>query len=301
MLQLRIENCNAQNADLISDFLEGFGAVSVTMTDKFDNPILEPDLGTMPLWPNVIIEALFDEAHDLEEIQRDLLLIYPDLLCSVTTVLDEEWEKTCLNNFTSQIFANKLVVSPSWIECEVENTVNLTLDPGLAFGTGSHATTYLCLDWLANKDLSGKNVIDYGCGSGILGLAAIKLGAATVSAFDIDNQALIATKNNAEVNNISADTLNIVSDKNLLLKSDIIIANILLKTLIKLKEEFIGLLFKDGLLVVSGILVEQTKELIKEYEPDFTLVAAEFKDGWAVLVFKLGQGNSLNMPEQEDM
>jgi len=288
MLQLTIENCTAENSELISEFLEGFGAVSVTMTDKFDNPILEPDLGTMPLWPNVIIDALFDDANDLDEMQRDLLLIYPDLLCRVTTVSDKDWEKTCLHNFNAQIFANKLVVSPSWLECNIENTVKLTLDPGLAFGTGSHATTYLCLDWLATKDLSGKNVIDYGCGSGILGLAAIKLGAATVSAFDIDNQALIATKNNAEVNNINADKLHIISDKNLLVKSDIIIANILLKTLIKLKNEFIGLLHEDGLLVVSGILVEQTKEIIADYESDFTLVAAEFKDEWAILVFKLG-------------
>jgi ribosomal protein L11 methyltransferase len=286
MLQLQIENCSQDNAEVIADFLENLGAVSVTMIDQYDDPILEPELGTMPLWPHVVVKALYELNSEIELIKHALLTNYPDIKYAIETLPEQDWEKTCLVDFKPQKFGEKLLVCPSWVTPPSEDTVNLTLDPGLAFGTGTHSTTSLCLTWLEKITLTQKTLIDFGCGSGILGLAALKLGGKHVFAVDIDEQALIATENNAAANNIDKTQISISKPDELFEKVDILIANILLKTLIKLKSNFIKLIKENGLLVVSGILACQTDELIEEYKSDFNLSSIEFHDDWAMLVFE---------------
>lgn len=165
------------------------------------------------------------------------------------------------------------------------DAVNLMLDPGLAFGTGTHATTSLCLNWLEQADLKNKSVIDYGCGSGILSLAAIKLGAKHVYAVDIDNQALQATQNNAYVNHITESQLSISSPEALQNPVNLIIANILLAPLINLKERFHQLLPSGMHLVTSGLLEEQAPLLIEAYDSAFNHIATEYCEGWSLLVF----------------
>lgn len=285
MQQLKIENCQQENAELISNFLEELGAVSITMVDKYDDPILEPELGTTPLWPHVVIHAIFDSDTDSMLIENNLTNTYPDLIFSIDNLPNKDWEKECLVDFKPQRFGSKLQVFPSWIDSSNTNTINLILDPGLAFGTGSHATTSLCLKWLDETDLTQKELIDYGCGSGILGLAALKLGAHHVFAADIDSQALIATKANAEANNITSQQISIVNPNDLKKKVDILIANILLNTLIKLKLEFIKLIKPNGLLVVSGVLSHQTEELITAFKEDFNLIEKNYENDWAILIF----------------
>lgn len=287
MLQFEIKNCNKDNAEDIVDFLEESGALSVTMLDQQDDPILEPELGTMPLWPCVMINALFEEEISIEEAKRYLDAKYINLQYSQEILPEKNWEKACLDNFKSKQIGDKLLICPSWIIPDKSDMAVLTLDPGLAFGTGSHATTELCLFWLVNANLDNKVLLDYGCGSGILALSAIKLGAKHVYAIDIDEQALIATRNNANVNNISNQNLSVLTpdaiDKN---SVDIIIANILLKTLISLKSQFLKLLNAEGQLVTSGILIEQIDELIQAFSPEFHLIITQQSEEWAMLVFQ---------------
>ncbi|OGV35085.1 MAG: ribosomal protein L11 methyltransferase [Legionellales bacterium RIFCSPHIGHO2_12_FULL_35_11] len=300
MYQLVINNCVRENAEEISDFLEEFGALAVTMLDKFDDAILEPELGTMPLWPNVILNAIYPDDEDFDFLKQLLSDRYPDCIYSIDKVPEKEWEKECLVDFKPQKFGDKLLVCPSWITPPTTDTINLTLDPGLAFGTGAHSTTALCLTYLEKIDLKNKNIIDYGCGSGILGLAALKLGCKHVIAVDIDDQALLATKKNATTNNINDSQITIVKPELLTGKADIILANILLKTLIDLKSDFIKLLDSshianhsrdfsikpNGLLVASGVLATQVEELITEFEPEFSLITIEYNGDWALLVFR---------------
>ncbi|MDP3561506.1 MAG: 50S ribosomal protein L11 methyltransferase [Legionellaceae bacterium] len=287
MWQLKIEHCNQDDAELISDFLEELGAVSVTMTDQFDDPILEPEPGSVPLWPHVVLHALYEPSCNMDLITHALSTQYPQLSYFLDTVVEQDWERTCLVDFKPQRFGKRLWICPSWLTPPVPDAINLILDPGLAFGTGSHPTTALCLNWLESIDLEQKTVIDYGCGSGILGIAALKLGAAHVHAVDIDEQALIATKNNAITNHLDLNTLTTSYPDILHTPVDVLIANILLLPLLKLKTRFRELLKDTGFLVVSGILANQMQELIDTYQPDFTLIASNREADWAVLTFEI--------------
>lgn len=287
MLQLNIANCNQVDAELISDLLENLGALSVTMTDQFDDPILEPEPGSVPLWPHIVLHALFEP-----EINTDLVIStctkeYPHVSCSLETLPDEDWERACLVDLKPTQFGKRLWICPSWLTPPENNAINLILDPGLAFGTGSHPTTALCLTWLEQADLTHKTVIDYGCGSGILGIAALKLGASHVHSVDIDEQALIATKNNAITNQIEMSKLSIDYPDSLDSSVDLLIANILLAPLINLKTSFHKLLNKNGILVLSGILANQTNELVDEYKSDFELLNSSIEGDWALLCFKI--------------
>jgi len=285
MLQLQIENCNKDNAEQIVEFLEECEALSVTMLDQNDDPILEPELGTMPLWPCVIINALFDSSANFDVIKEFLDNNYISIKYSIDVLPEQDWEKVCLDNFKPKQIGDRLLICPSWITPVKQDIPTLTLDPGLAFGTGSHETTELCLAWLEKNDLNDKNIIDYGCGSGILGLSALKLGAEHVYALDIDEQALIATKNNAITNNIPPGKLTILQPEVIDCKADIILANILLKTLISLKQDFLSLLNKKGIIITSGILVTQVEELINAFSPEFNLISVDKISDWAMLVF----------------
>lgn len=284
--QLKIEHCPCADVEALSDELHELGALSVCLTDKNDNPVLEPTPGTTPLWPEVTIQTLYDQAEEAQRVKEHLLKTRPDLSCSIEHLADKDWERAWMDDFKPQRFGQRLWICPTWLTPPQPDAVNLMLDPGLAFGTGTHPTTSLCLTWLEQANLEGKTVIDYGCGSGILSLAAIKLGAAHVFAVDIDPQALQATTNNAQTNSIDAAALIISTPEHLHTTAELIIANILLAPLLQLKEQFHQMLLPGALLVVSGILKEQEHSLIAAYQPMFSLQQVNNLDGWSLLVFQ---------------
>ena len=286
MFQLQINACQRDEIEQLSDELEIAGALSVTLTDQYDDPILEPAPGAAPLWPHVVMHALFCETSDAEEAALIVSATRPHLSYAIESLPEQDWERACLDQFHPQKFGKNLWVVPSWITPPEPNAVNLILDPGLAFGTGSHATTSLCLTWLDQARLKRQQVIDYGCGSGILALAALKLGAAHVYAVDIDEQALLATQNNATSNGIPLTDLTVCQPEALDAKVDLLVANILLAPLLTLKSRFRSLLKEDGALVVSGLLAEQVPTLIDAYQGVFAHLESVIDNGWALVVFR---------------
>jgi ribosomal protein L11 methyltransferase len=286
--QLQIDLCPSDEIEKLSESLENIGALAVTFTDKFDKPILEPELGTTTLWPDVIVSALFDDELLACDTKKQLMTLHPHLVIIIETVAHKNWQQEWMATLKPQRFGHNLWICPSWLTPPDPNAINLILDPGLAFGTGSHPTTSLCLTWLDKTTLVNKTVIDYGCGSGILAIAAIKLGALHVHAVDIDTQALQATENNALLNNIKLTTpdshLTISLPNALHNRVDIIIANILLQPLMVLKTDF-HTLCVDGLLVVSGILITQVPLLIETYTTYFVHQETHYLEDWALLVF----------------
>ncbi len=285
MLQLQIEHCHRDEIEKLSDALEETAALSVTLTDKQDDPILEPELGTTPLWPNVVVQALYAEEIEAQLAVQMLSKDYPHLSYTLQILPEQDWVSVCKDDVKPQQFGSRLWVCPTWITPPEPDAVNLILDPGLAFGTGTHPTTFLCLTWLEQANLLEQQVIDYGCGSGILALAALKLGALHVNAVDIDEQALVATQNNATSNGISSTRLTIDFPDSLKMPADILIANILLTPLINLRDRFHELLKAHGTLVVSGILEEQAEDVIAAYEGYFKHVTSSIHEGWGVLEF----------------
>jgi ribosomal protein L11 methyltransferase len=283
--QLKITHCPGDQIEALSSYLEEYGALSIMLTDKNDHPVLEPAPGTTPLWPEVVVQALFDNEEQLLLAQADLTNSIPSLQFTMEILADQDWERAWMDDFKPQRFGQRLWICPSWHTPPDLNAINLILDPGLAFGTGTHATTSLCLTWLEQADLADKTVIDFGCGSGILSLAAIKLGAKQVQAVDIDEQALQATASNATINNISDKQLLVSSPEVLHKPADILIANILLDPLINLKNRFRQLMNKKGLLVVSGLLEEQMSTLIATYSPELSVLNQQISAGWGLLVF----------------
>lgn len=284
--QLQIEHCHRDEVDYISDALEETGALSVTLTDKNDDPVLEPAPGTTPLWPDVTVTALYTDPVQAQLARESLRQQFTQLSFTLGELEDQDWERAWMDDFKPQRFGERLWICPSWMEPPVPDAVNLILDPGLAFGTGTHPTTSLCLSWLDQADIENRSVIDYGCGSGILALAALKLGANRVQAVDIDEQALQATTNNALTNFIDPATLHIGFPESLKEPADLIIANILLAPLTTLGDRFKSLLNPGGKLVVSGLLDEQASQLIETWQSLFNHKLTINKDGWALLEFR---------------
>ena len=287
--QLTINHCPREQLDLLSDRLEEAGALSITLMDKNDEPILEPEIGTTPVWRENVIHALFSSAEEAHAQLTALSQGFAWVTGTVETIEDQDWERVSMDLFQPQAFGdNTLWICPSWITPPEPDAVNVILDPGLAFGTGTHPTTSLCLTWLAkSSDLGLQKVVDFGCGSGILAIAALKLGAAFVQAVDLDEQALQATQSNAAINQINPAQIHIGFPNQLTTKNDLVIANILLGPLKSLKQEFKRLLNPHGRLVVSGLLKEQMDELVALYQPDFTLEASYTQEDWALLSFTL--------------
>ncbi len=283
MLQLRLQNCQRNQVETISDSLESIGALSITLSDSQDDPILEPALGTAPLWPTVDILALFlpAEQRNLEQWLHDNAMHAG----MIENLPEEDWLRVCLKDLVPQQFGKKLWICPSWINPPDPSAINVILDPGLAFGTGTHPTTALCLTWLEQAELTDKTMIDYGCGSGILAMAALKLGAEHVYAVDIDDQALQATQENAANNAIDPWTITLSSPENLNASVDILLANILLEPLVQLAERFNTQLKKNGRLVVSGLLAEQAELLIDAYADVFDHQHTMYSDGWVLMIF----------------
>ena len=281
-IQIRI-NANKENADQISDYLMECGSASVTFIDAKDTPIYEPPLGEVTLWADTTVIGLFDASEDMQAIVH-FLSSQPELsqqfVYKIEQLEDKDWEREWMDNFHPIKFGDRLWICPSWRDIPDPTAVNVLLDPGLAFGTGTHATTALCLEWLESQDLTDKTVVDFGCGSGILGIAAIKLGAKRVIGIDIDPQALAASIDNAERNNV-ADQLEVYLPQDQPeFSADGVVANILAAPLRELHSVILGLLKSGGGLALSGILNEQGQSVVDVYQSLCHLDPIEEKGEW---------------------
>lgn len=270
------------------DALLAAGASSITLEDEGDDPVLEPLPGTTPLWPRVRLKALFDSQVDTDQLLLSLAAEFGEVLSQARfeTLADRAWEREWLKDFKPMRFGKRLWICPGGqlpTAPQAPDAVLIELDPGLAFGTGTHPTTALCLEWLDTADVAGKRVIDYGCGSGILAIAAAKLGARHVSAVDIDPQALIATRDNAERNGVAHLVATQLVEGVSLAPADILLANILAGPLESLAPTFASLVPAGGRLVLSGILRNQAEAVATTYAPWFDIAPAVVRDDWARL------------------
>lgn len=284
-LQLVFES-DRDRAPLLEDALLEIGALSVTLQDSADEPVFEPGIGETPLWQATRILALF-EAQESIEPQVEALIEALGQLVAVPSwraerLEDQAWERAWMADFQPMRFGNRLWICPSWAEAPDPAGVVLKLDPGLAFGTGTHPTTALCLEWLDSQSLAGCDVVDYGCGSGILGIAALLLGARRVIAVDNDPQALLATRDNAERNGIAAERLitclpgELPADA----RAAVTVANILAGPLQSLAPVLAGLTQDGGRLALSGILAEQADAVAAAYRPWFALQPIAQRAEW---------------------
>jgi len=282
-LQLTID-IGARNPEPYEDALFELGAVSVTLEDAADDPVLEPAPGATPLWPTVVVKALFDADTDIEGLQAELAAALPGSpLPRFETLADKAWEREWLKDFRPMRFGRRLWVCPGGMPADGPDAIRIELDPGLAFGTGTHPTTALCLEWLDGQDVAGRRVVDYGCGSGILAIAAAKLGAAAVRAVDIDPQALLATRGNAARNDV-AGRITVTENPALGTGSaDLLLANILAGPLVELAPRFARALQPAGRLALSGLLAEQAGTVTAAYRPWFDIATTATRDGWVLL------------------
>jgi len=253
-------------AEPLSDAFMENNAASVTFEDAQDQPIFEPELGTTPIWDRTKVVGLFDAETNPQAIIQQLTQQVPEVPASaykIEQLEDKDWIRAWMDLFKPMQFGDNLWIVPSWLEAPQPDAVNLMLDPGMAFGTGTHPTTSLCLTWLDQHAPKNLSVIDYGCGSGILALAAQKLGAASVVGTDIDPQAITASRQNAERNheNISFELVKDFDSEPV----DILVANILAGPVKELAGEFIRLLKPGGTLILSGLLANQAEGLVNHY------------------------------------
>ncbi len=284
-LQLRLA-IRPEQASSCEDLLLDLGAVSVTYMDARDQPIFEPDLGSTPLWQHTHLLALFEGDTDETALLARLRQQAGDQLpeYQLEPLEDQDWERSWMDNFQPMRFGQRLWIVPSWHQAPEPAAVNLQLDPGLAFGTGTHPTTALCLEWLDAQPLTGSQVLDFGCGSGILAIAALLLGAREAIGTDIDPQALEASAENARRNAIPAGQLQLHFPEALpALQADILVANILAGPLVSLAPRLATLVRPGGRLALSGILAEQASEVRQAYQQDFILNPTTCLDGWVRL------------------
>lgn len=283
--QLILNPSPDDDIEALSDWLSELGANAITLRDRADQPILEPLPGETPLWHETQLIALFDNANTMEITVRALNAHKPHISYSQENLEDRDWQRACMDDFKPMLFGDRLWICPSWLEPPEPQAVNLRLDPGLAFGTGTHPTTALCLTWLDAHLPAGKSVIDYGCGSGILAIAALKLGASEAWAVDIDEQALTATRANANNNDIECERLHVSMPENLNAPLvDLLVANILAKPLMHLSEHLLSLLKPGGTLLLSGILSEQVDDLTQHYAKHCDILELRQHDGWALVL-----------------
>jgi ribosomal protein L11 methyltransferase len=287
-LQLRLD---ARRADLaaLEDLLLASGAVAVTLEDNADQPLLEPGVGETPLWNQTRLTGLFPAATDMQQV---LLSIPPELLeyarQRVEILEDKDWEREWMQHYQPMRFGQRLWVCPSWLAPPDPGAVNLLLDPGLAFGTGTHATTALCLRQLESMALTGQTVVDYGCGSGILAVAALKLGAAMALGVDNDPQALAASRDNAARNGIAAEKISVAFPQEIDHhawegRAAVVIANILAGPLMALSPVLVSFLQPGGTLLLSGLLQHQAEALCTHYATRLSLRIVGEQDGWVCL------------------
>jgi ribosomal protein L11 methyltransferase len=271
---------------LIEAALEGAGALAVTLGDAGDTPQLEPMPGTAPLWPDVRVTGLFPDDAQTRIRAEELAATLAEVLAEparLERIEDMAWERAWMDGFSPMRFGRRLWVCPRGQPPGDENALVVTLDPGLAFGTGHHPTTALCLRWLDAAGVVGKQVIDYGCGSGILAIAALRLGAARALAVDHDPQALEATRANAAENGVRERLLVCAPEAMPESTADVLLANILAGPLVALAPGLSALVRPAGRIVLSGLLRDQADTVMAAYAPAFTLDAPVFEEDWALL------------------
>lgn len=274
---------NKNKVDLVSEVLTGLGSISISYFDALNNAIFEPPVGETPLWESVRITALFSSEINKQFITDSILEICNINVLDTLELKDRVWEEECQKNFPSMQFGKKLWVRPSWDSLfELpSDAVIINMDPGLAFGTGTHQTTSLCLEFLDENPPKGLDVIDFGCGTGILAIAAAKLGANSILAIDNDPQALISSQENAVNNNCESVIHTIHSMENDKYRNcDLLIANILANPLMELEPLFSGLLNPNGTLLLSGILKDQLERLLDCYSDKFMDFELANMDEW---------------------
>ena len=291
-LELSIQVREA-DTESISNFLQQANALSITWKAADEEALFEPDLNTTPLWQRVNVSALFSAETPTADLIYNLQLEFGEkaiLTYDFKPVPDKAWERVWLDDFQPMCFGKRLWVCPSTFEPPDPFGVTVRLDPGLAFGTGTHPSTALCLEWIDAHLLSEQTVIDYGCGSGILAIAALKCGARQVFAIDHDPQAIEATVANAIQNNISSERINCLLPHQFkqAVKADVLIANILAQPLIALAKVFKPSVKKEGQCVLAGILREQVANVQQSYVAEgFTLIDIQYKQDWASMVVRL--------------
>jgi len=287
-----------QNARLVENLLQNESVLALTLTDDADDPVLEPGVGETPLWPSVCVTALFSGDTPVEPLTRMLSLVpgvdRPQQV-SLRKFEDQQWERVWLDRFKPMQFGSDLWIVPGHQDVPPQAAHVLRLDPGLAFGTGSHPTTRLCLQWMGDHDFRGQTVVDYGCGSGVLGIVAAIKGAAQVICVDNDPQALIATKDNASRNDV-VDNFHVLMPAQFEpAPADVMLANILAGPLIDLAPALLAALRPGGSLVLSGILEEQAGEVAQAYQPHMDHLSITADDGWVRLQ---GQKSGLCLSKQ---
>ena len=287
-LQLRLDTRPGE-VESLEERMLATGAVAVTMEDNADQPVLEPGVGETPLWGQVRLTGLYPADTDMDQV----LAAFPSGLLRqanqrVEILEDKDWEREWMQHYRPMPFGKRLWVCPSWLQPPDPGAINLLLDPGLAFGTGTHPTTALCLAQLDSMDLAGCDIVDYGCGSGILAVAALRLGAAFALAVDNDPQALVATRDNAGRNGIAAAGMEVVlpdavDHQAWSGRASLVIANILAGPLMELADTLAAFLRPGGTLLLSGLLDTQAAALCEHYADRINLQVAGEKDGWGCL------------------
>ena len=278
-----------ETAELLSDALMELGALSVSIEDAdaqtaAEQPIFgEPGESPPGVWQHNVVSALFDADADLAGVMRQLreATAMPQLGYSVETVEEQDWVRATQSQFEPIRIRDDLWIVPSWHQAPNPAALNIVLDPGLAFGTGSHPTTHLCLAWLADQLHPHETVLDYGCGSGILAIAAKRLGAGEVLGVDIDPQAMVASRQNADNN--AADVRFTLPDEMPAYTADVVVANILASPLMVLAPALAGHCRQGGRIALSGILREQAEQVSACYSAWFDMAAPIALENWVLL------------------
>lgn len=284
--QLKLQ-INSGHLDFLEQQLLNAGAVSVTYLDAKDQPVFQKEPGSTPLWDETLLLALFEEDAELGDLLvwlQDNPVVLNGATLAIEKIEDQAWERSCMADFEAMQYGPGLWICPSWQTPPDPAAVTILLDPGLAFGSGSHATTALCLRWLNELDLQGKLVIDYGCGSGVLALASALLGADSVVAVDNDPQAIVATETNRARNGIvDSGIATYLPDAVPPLQADVLLANILAEPLIELAPRFAGLVKPGAQIALSGLLVEQAELVSAAYAEWFEMAPPCVEEQWVRL------------------
>lgn len=285
------------NADRVEDVFARHGAQSITYTDGGDRPVLEPAPGETPMWHDTRITGLFTSYADLTALQDELKATFEIKVLPTHEVSDLEdcaWEREWLKNCAPMQFGDRLWICSGEMSVDLDDAAVVRLDPGLAFGTGTHATTALCLEWIDGLDLRGKTMLDYGCGSGVLAIAALKLGADYAFATDIDRQAITATQDNAAQNDVRDRLTTTQNADEVAGQFDVVVANILAAPLIELAQSIAGHVKSGCLLALSGILSDQVGGVLTAYSPwiEFDVPVEREQGGqtWARLSGRRAEG-----------
>ena len=286
-----VMNLGTLSPTAVEEIFNRHGATSVTLSDAGDDPVLEPGPGETPLWAATRICGLFSADTDFEKLEAGLLAAFHLAELPphhVENLADCVWEREWLRDFGPMKFGERLWITPGDSHVEQDDAVIIRLDPGLAFGTGTHATTALCLDWLDSLPLSGKSMLDYGCGSGVLAIAALKLGCLAATAMDVDPQAVVATSQNAEINEVAGQLVVCAQAGEIEGEFDVVVANILAGPLVEFAESITSRLTGRGMLALSGVLCEQAESVMAAYSPwiEFDEPAFREQDGqtWSRLM-----------------